>query len=405
MKILQVNKYHYPRGGADRYYLDLGSRLTAAGNEVAYFAMQHPRNLPTPWSKYFVSRVSYNEQVWRYAWKIPGRAIYSLEAKRKFRRLVRDFKPDVIHIHNIYHQISPSILDVAASEKIPVIMHLHDYKLVCPNHALFVNNQVCQRCLKGNYWPCVRQCCLKGSLAASLLAAAEMEIHHRFLKIYEKKISAFIAPSFFMKNLLVKAGWPETKITVINNPGSASLPAPTDVEKENYFLYYGRLSPEKGVALAIQAINQNSALRLIIAGEGEEDALLQTLGGTAVRQGRLDFCGWQEGQALSNLIAKARAVLIPSRWLENFPLTALEAISLGTPVIAAAIGGLPEIINDDNGCLFPPGDSRALGRELAAVISKQRDWDAAKIRASAARFRPELNTTAVLAVYTRCCQK
>lgn len=401
MKILQVNKYHYPRGGADRYYLDLGQRLTDSGHEVAYFAMQHPRNLATPWSKYFISRVSYNEQVWRYAWKIPGRALYSLEAKKRFTQLLQDFKPDIIHLHNIYHQLSPSILDAAAAFKIPVIMHLHDYKLICPNHALFVNNRICTKCLSGNYFNCVSQRCVKGSLAASFLAALEMYLHHDLLKIYAKNVDLFIAPSLFLKKMLIKAGWPENKIDIINNAFNPSLIAPANIKKENYFLYYGRLSPEKGIDLAIQALEANPTLSLKIAGTGPEDERLQTMGSRAVRDGRLDFLGWQEGEALAKLIAQAQAVLIPSRWLENFPLSALEALSLGTPVIAANIGGLPEIINEDNGCLIEPENAEALGQAMQDSQNKNKIWIKEKIKNSAAAFHPEINTAAVLTAYKK----
>ncbi len=401
MKILQVNKYHYPRGGADRYYLDLGERLESAGHEVAYFAMNHPRNLATPWSKYFVSRVSYNEQVWKYALKIPGRTLYSLEAKNKFKRLLRDFQPDVIHVHNIYHQLSPSILDAAAQAKIPVIMHLHDYKLVCPNHALFVGGKVCEKCLGGSYTACIKQRCVKDSLTASVLAAAEMYLHHKVLKIYAKNISLFIAPSLFLKNLLVKAGWPAEKIEVINNAFSTGLPAPLNTDREDYFLYYGRLSEEKGVDVIIKAISLNKDLKLKIAGSGPADISLQTLGAEAARRGQLDFLGWREGRALSTLIAQAKAVIIPSRWYENFPLTALEALSFGTPIIASDIGGLPEIVNSQNGCLVPPDDAVALEAAMSEVLSGNKTWHEEEIKNSARVYIPELNTTRVIKVYEK----
>lgn len=399
MKILQVNKYHYPRGGADRYYLDLGSRLEAAGNEVAYFAMNHPKNLSTPWSKYFVSRVSYNEQVWRYAIKIPGRTLYSFEAKRKFKKLLDDFRPDIIHLHNIYHQISPSILDVAAQAKIPVVMHLHDYKLVCPNHALFVNNKVCKQCLRGSYWPCIKKRCVKNSFLASLLAAIEMYFHHRLLKIYENKISIFLTPSLFLKNILIDAAWPKEKIKVINNAFSTDLALPLKTNKENYFLYFGRLSPEKGVDLAIMATSIHKQLQLKIVGTGEEEKSLKSLAKKNSQKDQIEFLGWREGQALSTLIAQARAVLIPSRWLENFPLTALEALSLGTPVIASNLGGLPEIVTEKNGCLVPPEDIKALNLEMLNILTEKHKWPIEQIKASSRDFLPEKNMTQVLSIY------
>jgi len=399
MKILQVNKYHYPRGGADRYYLDLGARLEAAGHELAYFAMKHPKNLPSPWSKYFVSRVSYNEQAWRYALKIPGRTIYSLEAKKKFSRLLKEFQPDVVHIHNIYHQLSPSILDAAAKFKIPVIMHVHDYKLVCPNHALFIDNKICEKCLMKNYSPAVKNRCVKNSLIASSLAALEMYLHHTSWKIYEKNISLYITPSLFVKNILIKAGWPSEKIVVVNNAFSAGLPTPLETKKEDYFLYFGRLSSEKGVDLAIKASSLDPRLTLKIVGNGPDEPSLKTLNEKSIKEGRVKFLGWREGVELSTLISQAKAVIIPSRWYENFPLTALESLSLGTPVIATDIGGLPEIVTSKNGILVPPEDIEALNLAMLDILSEKKHWPDEQIRESAQNFLPEVNTGSVLSVY------
>lgn len=132
MRILQVNKFNYIRGGAEKYFIEISKNLEELGHQVAIFSMHHPKNNPSPWEKYFVSRLSFNEAKLRDRLITPGRILYSLEAKRKFKSLVKDFKPDIIHIHNIYHQISPSILDVAKKYQIPVVMHLHDYKLICP---------------------------------------------------------------------------------------------------------------------------------------------------------------------------------------------------------------------------------------------------------------------------------
>ena len=134
MRILQVNKYNYLRGGSEKYFIELSKELERAGHQVAIFSMRHPKNLPSLWEKYFVSRVSFSENSLYYSLLRPFRVLYSFEAKRKFSKLIKKFKPDIIHIHNIYHQISPSILPVAKKYNIPVVMHLHDYKLICPNY-------------------------------------------------------------------------------------------------------------------------------------------------------------------------------------------------------------------------------------------------------------------------------
>jgi glycosyltransferase involved in cell wall biosynthesis len=358
MNILQVNKFHYPRGGADIYYLELGKALEKAGHNVAYFSMLHPKNQSSEYSKYFVSRLSFNEGSLKDKLKTPGRMIYSLEAKRKFKKLIEDFKPDIIHIHNIYHQISPSILDVAARYKIPVVMHLHDYKLVCPNYQLFAHGKICEDCKPTKYYKCVKNRCFKNSCTKSTLAALEMYIHHSILKIHKKNISSFIAPSLFMKNKVAEFGWDENKIKVIYNPYSASLTANEDeknrIEKDNYLLYFGRLSKEKGLSVLIRAAKiSNHKLKLV--GLGSEKKNLEKLAEEVGAD--VEFLGFKSGQELKDIIMKARAVVIPSIWSENMPLSLLEALNLGAVVLASNIGGLPEIIEPGkNGWLFQAGD-------------------------------------------------
>ncbi|MBN2884936.1 glycosyltransferase [Patescibacteria group bacterium] len=405
MKILQVNKFHYPRGGADRYYLDLSESLSKAGHELAFFAMHHPKNLKTKWSKYFVSRVSFNEDIWKYAWKIPGRLLYSLEAKRKFSALLKDFQPDVIHCHNIYHQLSPSILHAAKKAKIPVIMHLHDYSLVCPNHSLFTHGEVCQQCQPGKYWPCVKRKCVKNSRTASFLAATELYLHQKLLNIYQKNIELFISPSEFLKKTLISNKWPENKVRVISNPFRCNLRAVEVTEMKKYFLYFGRLSQEKGIDLAIKALKLNSELTLKIVGQGPEKASLQLLADNLKVSERIEFIDWQEGNELSRLIIQAQAVLIPSRWLENFPLNALESLSLGTPIIAANIGGLPEIVNNKNGLLIQPEDSQALAEAMDTVNNGKISWNKEEIKISAEAFSPDKNLQDVLTVYQEVIEK
>ncbi|QQG52832.1 MAG: glycosyltransferase [Candidatus Falkowbacteria bacterium] len=365
MRILQVNKFHYARGGADKYYLSLGRALEASGNEVAYFSMRHPKNEATPYAKYFVSRLSFNEGGFKDKLKTPGRMIYSLEAKRKFKKLVVDFKPDIIHIHNIYHQISPSILDVAKKAGIPVVMHVHDYKLICPNYQLFAHGEICEACKPHKYYKCVQKKCFKDSRSKSFLAALEMYLHHSVLKIYERNISAFITPSTFMKSKLVEWGWPADKIKVIVNPFDAQMSLSSKEitpSLEKYLLYFGRLSEEKGLKTLIEAAALTGT-KLKFVGDGPQKIELDTLAKKI--NADLEFLGFKSGEELKQIILKARTVVIPSIWHENMPLSLLEALNLGKVVIASNIGGIPEIIKDgENGLLFIPGDIQDLVRKI-----------------------------------------
>ncbi len=352
MKILQVNKYHFPKGGADKYYLKLSKKLEENKYQVANFSMDHPENIESKWSKYFVSNIEFNNSSFFNKIKTPGRIIYSLESKRKFEKLVIDFKPDIVHLHNIYHQISPSILHITKKYKIPTIIHLHDYKLVCPNYQLFVNNNTCQACLKHKYYKCLVKKCHKNSYTKSALVALEMYIHHSILNIYKKNIDHLISPSNFLKDKFIEFGWEENKFSVIYNPFDSQLTVNENIQRKDYLLYFGRLSPEKGIESLINSL-KNTNERLKIVGSGPSENNLKKL--AKEKNLNIEFLGFKERNELLNIISEAKAVVIPSIWWENMPLNMLEALSLGKIVIASNIGGMPEIIKEGvNGFLFSP---------------------------------------------------
>ncbi|NCN22333.1 glycosyltransferase family 4 protein [Candidatus Falkowbacteria bacterium] len=406
MKILQVNKFHYPRGGADKYYLDLSLSLEKAGHEVANFSMHHPKNLKSPWSKYWLTRVSFNENLGFFAkLKIIGRVIYSLEAKRKFKKLVKDFKPDIIHLHNIYHHISPSILSVARRFKIPVVMHLHDYKLICPNHTLFVGGKNCDSCRGHKYFNCVKKRCLKNSFFASLLVALEMYIHHRVLKIYQKNIALFIAPSEHMKKTCLDFGWDKIakdKFVVVYNSYSPELILTQgDLNadfQEDYLLYFGRLGAEKGIDTLLNALPATGET-LKIVGSGEEDTKLKLK--VESLKLRVEFLGYKSGEELRLLITKAKAIVMPSIWQENMPLSLLEAMSLGKTVIASRIGGFPEIIEDGlSGFLFEPGNFRDLASKINALKNYNLNLIGLKAKDRVKDLSPDNNLKEIIKVYS-----
>lgn len=368
MKIVLVNKFYYPKDGVTNYLLEIEAKLKEFGHEVRIFAMDNPKNLETPDKKYFVSYISFDGKGLFNAWRALMRIFYSLEAKRKFQALIKDFKPDLVHIHNLYHQISPSILSVTKKNKIPVVMHLHDYKLVCPNYKLFIRGNICHQCQGGRYYHCFANKCLKNSKIKSLGGALEMYFHHLIWPIYRTGVNLFIAPSIFMKQTCLDFGWPENKIKYLNNFYTGEI-SPANQETSDYLLYFGRLAEEKGVALLLNALNKQTE-KLLIAGEGPATDKLKGLATKLGLNERVKFLGFKTGSELQALIAKAKAVIIPSIWLENMPLNMLEAMAAGKIVIAARIGGLPEIIEDgQNGLLFRPGDIDDLNKKIKELES------------------------------------
>jgi len=406
MRILQVNKFNYPRGGAEVYFLWLQKALAARGHEVAVFSMLHPKNEASPWEKYFVSRVSFNAGGPLSRLKAAGRMLYSFAAARKFDRLLEDFRPDVIHCHNIYHHISPSILAVARKRNIPVVLHLHDYKLVAPNYTLYDHGHICYAGLGGRYWDCVRQNCF-GSYPRSFLAYLEMTLHHKIFHFYEKGLALALAPSRFMRDLVVGAGWPESKIAVLINPApvvaasdpEAALPAP-----DPYLLYFGRFAPEKGVEDLLSAA-KIGGYRLRLAGAGPQEGEFKKNYAAEITAGQFQFLGHLSRNALIKEIGGAVAVVLPSRWLENMPLALLETLAQGQIVIASRIGGLPEIIRDGvNGFLFKAGDIKDLAEKISLVLTLKEEqkikiWRQAK--ETAAELNPEQHLEELLNIYLK----
>jgi len=364
MRILQVNKFYYRKGGADIHFLDLSDLLAKRGHKIIPFSMESEKNLSSPFAKYFVSHVDLSKPKFSLGgFKAIGRMFYSFEAKRKVNKLIKDEKPDLVHIHNIYHQISPSILPVFKKYKLPVVMTIHDYKLICPNYKLFVNGKVCERCKKYKFYNAVLHKCLKNSFLASWIACKEMYFH-KILRIYEKNIDLYISPSQFVKDKLAEWGFDKNKIKILShfiNPNEFQ----PNYESENYILYFGRLSVEKGVDILLEAMGKvQSNLKLKIAGTGPEEKKLKNMA-KKLRLKNVEFLGYKEKGELIKLAQKSKFVIMPSIWYEVFGLSILESFALGKPVVGSNIGAIPELIKEGKtGLLFEPGNSRQLADKI-----------------------------------------
>lgn len=401
MKIVQANKFYFPKGGADIYALQLSDLLRAHGHEVIPFAMRHRENLPTPYEKYFVSEVDLRKREgwWRDA-KKAARIMYSLEARAKFARLLYDTKPDVIHIHNIYHQLSPSVLHAAAAARVPVVMTVHDYKLFNPNYSMFGHGgEVCDHARGGRYWETMRYNCM-GSFGASATLALEAYIH-AWLGTYRKHVARFIAPSSFMIDFAVDRGWERSRFVRI--PNFVRPMRPPQKRGKECILYVGRLSAEKGLRYLLEAAKMVSPIPIVLAGRGhEEDQLRSFAGELGLRN--VTFAGFKKGAELWGMIAGARAVVLPTVSYENAPLAVLEAQMLGKVVIATRVGGIPELVSDgENGVLVPPRDALALGKAIERVWHMRADERGAMEGVARERVMrghdPEDHVRRVVAVY------
>ena len=362
MKIIIANKFHYLKGGADRYALDLAALLEKNGHQTAPFAMRDGQNRESSWSRYFVSPVATDAPVLSWAGlKTAGRFLYSFEARRKFADLAADFRPDILHIHNIYHQLSPSFLPLAKKIGLPVVMTAHDYKLIAPNYSLFHNGTVCEITKPHRFWRAVSHGCIRGSAAAGVLEAIEMGLH-RHLGLYLKNIDKVIAPSVFLRDKFIEYGWPAERL--VHVPHFVETAGRESAAGGDYFLFVGRLSAEKGIPTLLRAAAKLKDIPFRLVGTGPEESRLFSLA-KELGAANVEFRGFRDGAALAAEYRGARAVVVPSVWYEVFGLVALEAAAYGKPVVASRIGGLPEVVREgETGYLFPVGDADALAERL-----------------------------------------
>jgi glycosyltransferase involved in cell wall biosynthesis len=400
MKILLANKFYYIKGGAERYYFDLKNLLERKGHWAIPFSMEDERNFKSEYSKYFVSNVELGKPSFsaRGAFSA-GRILYSFEARKKMEELIKKEKPDIAHINNIYHQISPSILTVLKKHKIPVVQTLHDYKIICPIYILYSKNEICEHCKKYRYYMTAVRKCTKNSRAASLINLIELYLH-KFLRIYENNVDMFIAPSNFLRNKILewKMLGPE-KIVLMPNfvdvkgflDKTKLLPERSESEVEgkftlsknftprpaqgikflhsDYLLYFGRLSHEKGLKTLVSAMKFVKNGKLLIAGTGPEEKKLKEY---AKKENikNIEFLGYLKSEDLKRVIQKCLFTVLPSVFYEPFGLTILESYAYGKAVLGSNLGAIPEVVkNGETGLVFESENVKDLADKINLMLA------------------------------------
>lgn len=368
MRILHVNKFLYRRGGAEAYMEDLADLQVAAGHTVAFFGMAHPLNTHLDYSAYFPAHIELEPPPPGMSGRVRGvaRMLYSTSASRGIDAVLADFRPDVVHLHNIYHQLSPSVLRPVKRRRIPAVMTLHDYKLACPTYKFIDHGNLCQACLGGHFQHAILRRCKDGSLGSSAVMAGELFVH-TITRAYAP-VGVFICPSRFLEGRMRAAGvFPRRLRHVPHFIESDGVPVKT--LPGGGVLVAGRLSSEKGVDVAIRAIATIEGAVIDIAGTGPEEESLRRLAG-AVAPGRVRFHGLLDKDAVQRLMLATAVVVVPSRWYENQPMVVLEALSRGVPVVGSALGGMPELIDPGStGDLVPADDPGALAAALRPYLS------------------------------------
>ena len=369
MKILLINKFLYPKGGDAIVTLTTGKILEDRGHDVDFWGMEHRDNPHFPLNDFFLSPTDYEAKS-GIGSKVGAalNILYSFEAKKKLAIILKASKPDVVHLNNFAHQISPSILDVIKKHDIPVVMTMHDYKLVCPSYTMLADAKPCERCAQGQYYQCALNRCTKGSLFKSLVNVCEMYLHHDILHIYDK-IDVYISPSRFLKNKVEEMGLAGEVVCLPNCVDTASF-VPSFQWEEKSMVYVGRLSHEKGVGTLIDAA-KGSGIKLKIIGDGPIKSELEEKCRNE-KISNVSFLGYRTGGALFDEIKKAMFLVIPSEWYENNPRTVIEAFALGKPVIGARIGGIPELVRDgETGLTYTSGDVNDLKEKLSLMIANE----------------------------------
>lgn len=395
MRVLLINKFHYLKGGAERAYFDTAHILAENGHEVAFFAMAHPENLETPWSRFFVSPVDYHDESsgLLVKFRMALRILWNFEAAKKLDCLIQQFHPEVAHLHNIYHQLSPSILWTLHRHRVRIIMTLHDYKLISPSYSLLVRGKIWDHT---SGWRAIRDRVVMDSYARSIICACEQWVH-QIMRSF-RLVDAFLAPSQFLIDKFQSVGFPYPIQKVVQP--LFPFPAPPAGVSGEYFLFLGRLSREKGVESLIEAMRLWSGQNLIkIVGNGPEENALKKL---AQGVPNIVFTPHVTGLEWEETIRGAKALIVPSVWYENMPYVILEALSRGKPVIASRIGGMPERITDGkNGFLFEAGNTGGLLAAIKRFNTSDRFMLSEAAYKSVLDARPEEYYHALLAVYQK----
>ena len=364
MKILEIDKYYYLKGGAETVFFNTMQLLRDNGNEVIPFCLANNKNRSSVYSNYFVNFPELSESSLCTRIKYLSSFFYNKESARKLEQLIVKEKPDIAHIHLLFNGISVSILPVLKKYRIPVVMTVHDYRLICPAYTFTDGKQcLCEKCLTTkNYWQCAVNKCSNGSFVNSLLLALEM-YYRRWSYEPINYIDKFIFVSNFswQKHIQASADFQKKGVHLYNfTREKHSAPKRT----KDYFLYFGRISAEKGLQTLMNAAKMMPSILFKVAGTGPLLSYFEKQNISNV-----SFVGFKQGKDLDDLIAGAKFVIVPSEWYENNPLSIIESMMAKTPVIGSCIGGIPELISHKvSGFLFEPKNCTALKNVLSQAM-------------------------------------
>ena len=348
MKICLVHNSYEQRGGEDIVFEQERANLKRWGHDVIVYQ----RSNTEMQNSAPLTRIS-----------LVKNSIWSTGTRREFSQLLDREAPDLVHVHNTFFMISPSIYGACKEKGIPVVQTLHNFRWICPAFTLYRNGNVCEDCLNGSLWNGVRHGCYRSSKAATATVALILA-WHRFMKTWEEGIDCYIALTEFSRRKFISAGFHPGKIVV--KPNFVEIDPGPRTNTGDYVLYAGRLSPEKGLGTLLRAWESLPArCPLQIIGDGPERVALEN----QVRQRNILNINFRGSLSRTETIAamkEARFVVVPSVWYEGFPMVIAEALACGTPVVCSRLGAMKEIVADRRtGLHFTPGDAEDLARKVA----------------------------------------
>jgi len=368
MKVLMINKFLYPKGGAETYFLKLGEWLEAHGHEVQYFGMEHAGNCVGNRVNAYTSEVDFHDgssalQKLSY----PLRIINSKEAGIQITKVLNDFKPDVCHINNFNYQLTPSIIPAIKNwnPDCRIIYTAHDCQLICPNHMCNNPNthENCEKCLGGHFINCVKGKCIHGSRARSVIGTIEA-MYWNSNGVYNHFDKMICCSSFLKGKMDSNPTFAEKTVALHNFIDAVEW---KDVKKEDYVLYFGRYSSEKGLDTLVEAAKSLPEINFVFAGSGPLEDI--------IKADNIRNVGFKTGADLEKVIREAKFSICPSEWYENCPFSVMESQMYGTPVLGANIGGIPELIQvGKTGELFESGNKEDLISKIQTMMKNCEEY-------------------------------
>ncbi|MGR6761685.1 glycosyltransferase family 4 protein [Paenibacillus sp. T2-29] len=390
-KVLIIHNFYQQSGGEDKVVEQESAMLRSRGIETEH---------------YYVHNDSIQSKGLANMAKLAVEATWSFPEFKRIKELLLRVKPDVVHVHNFFPVISPSVYHACERLGIPVVQTLHNYRLICPAATFMRGNEVCEKCLHGTLLHSIRHGCYRGSQLQTIPVAAMIKFNE-LIGTWQHKVSRYIALTEFARDKFAESGIPLDRIAVKPNfVHHQTVKAKYD-PNDRYLLFVGRISAEKGVRNLLQAWSQledRGGLRLVIIGDGPEKAELAA----AHQQEDIRFLGKQDGDTVLDCMSRAMYVMVPSIWYEGFPMTIVESYSVGTPVLCSRIGALEEVVEDGvTGFHFQHDDLENIKTVIRRAVAYE-NYAAMRQKVAqnyAAHYTEEVNVKQLLAIYSEAMEE